>query len=119
MPRGLSIHVGLNGVDPNHYEGGDGVLAGSEHDARDLRTVADALHFESTLLLTRQASHAAVSHALAAAARTLGRGDILLLTYAGHGGERPDPAAEALDASSPTRALSHPPLVAAELYAPA
>jgi len=42
MALGLSIHIGLNRVDPRHYQGWDGALDGCEHDARDMQAVRHA-----------------------------------------------------------------------------
>lgn len=41
MPKGISCHVGLNRVDPNHYNGWSGPLAACEYDAEDLKIIAD------------------------------------------------------------------------------
>ena len=35
--KGVSIHFGLNRVDPDHYQGWDGALQGCVNDARALR----------------------------------------------------------------------------------
>ena len=35
MAKGISLNIGLNSVDPNHYGGWDGQLAGCENDAND------------------------------------------------------------------------------------
>ncbi|MDP9071378.1 MAG: caspase family protein, partial [Actinomycetota bacterium] len=35
--RGMSLHIGLNRVDPDGYNGWSGDLAGCENDARDMR----------------------------------------------------------------------------------
>ena len=43
MPaKGLSLHLGLNGVDPAHYGGWDGALSACEFDAKDMNTLAKA-----------------------------------------------------------------------------
>jgi hypothetical protein len=91
MPaRGLSLHIGLNSVDPTHYGGWDGALEACEFDARDLRDIAVAQKFQPTTLLTRQATAAAVTGAIRSAAGALKAGDLFLLTYSGHGGQVPD-----------------------------
>ena len=90
MPRGLAIHIGLNAVDAAHYQGWDGELDAAEHDARDMRAIADALGYETTLLLTRQASGEAVCKAIDAVAHALAAGDAMLLSFAGYGGRLPN-----------------------------
>jgi hypothetical protein len=36
MAQGISVHVGLNKVDPKQYEGWDGQLNACEADAKDM-----------------------------------------------------------------------------------
>jgi hypothetical protein len=92
MPtKGHSLHLGLNLVDPAHYGGWDGELTACEFDAKDMRALAQERGFaQSTLLLTPQATAAAVIAAISAAAAALNPGDLFLLTYSGHGGQVPD-----------------------------
>ncbi|NWG26262.1 MAG: caspase family protein [Pseudorhodoplanes sp.] len=90
MPRGLSLHIGLNELDPNHYAGWRGKLNACEADARDMQDIAQACGYEHHILLTPQATRAALTSFLANAAASLRAGDILLLTYSGHGGQLPD-----------------------------
>ena len=58
--RGLSLHIGLNFVDPKHYEGWDGELAACEFDAKDMRAIAAGQGLTPTTLLTRKATRARV-----------------------------------------------------------
>jgi hypothetical protein len=90
MPLGLSLHIGLNQVDPDRYDGWDGTLLACENDARDMAALARSRGFEPTLLLTPDGTADRVTAALDAAAARLGPGDILLFTYSGHGGRLPD-----------------------------
>src|SRR5919109_1871368 len=94
MARGLSIHIGLNGVDPNAYGGWDGQLAGCLNDARAMQSIAQSVGYQPQIILDQQATAAAVTSAIKAAAGMLQSGDILLLTYSGHGGQVPDPTGE-------------------------
>ena len=50
MAQGLSIHVGLNSVDPNHYNGWSGKLQACEADAKDMARIAGERDFESTTI---------------------------------------------------------------------
>jgi hypothetical protein len=91
MPAGISLHIGLNRVDPDQYEGWDGQLTACEADAKDMAALAKKQGFKSsTLLLTKAATADAVANAILAAARTLKSGDLYFLTYSGHGGQVDD-----------------------------
>ena len=88
MSQGISVHIGLNRVDPAQYEGWDGQLAACEADAKDMRDLAKKQKFKSsTLLLTKAATAQAVTDAILGAAKTLKAGDLFLLSYSGHGGQ--------------------------------
>jgi hypothetical protein len=91
MAKGLSVHIGLNRVDPAHYHGWDGALRACEFDARDMAELAEQTGFDGReLLLTKEATADRVIDAIAAAAEELGEDDIFFLTYSGHGGQVPD-----------------------------
>lgn len=90
MPAGVSLHIGLNRVDPAHYAGWDGRLCACEYDAQDMEAVARSRGFTTEILLTRSATARRVTGRIRGAARMLRRGDIFLLTYSGHGGQVPD-----------------------------
>ena len=91
MPKGISIHLGLNSVDPKGYGGWDGQLRACEADAQDMAKIAkDRGYAGTTLLLTKNATAAAFAKAMADAAEKLVAGDILFLSYSGHGGQVPD-----------------------------
>lgn len=90
MANGRSLHIGLNGVDASQYEGWDGTLNACEADARDMKAIADAKGFKSTVILTKAATSKNVIAAIADAAAALHTGDFFLLSYSGHGGQVPD-----------------------------
>ncbi|MER5929169.1 caspase family protein [Streptomyces sp. NPDC002054] len=87
MPVGLSLHVGLNQVDPAQYDGWDGKLVACENDARDMAEAARSNGFESTVILTDDGTVENITAALREAAGRLRTGDMLLFTYSGHGGQ--------------------------------
>jgi hypothetical protein len=89
-PTGVSLHIGLNSVDPTHYQGWDGTLAACEFDANDMRSIAESRGFRSTVVLTKEATSDRVIEEIGLAAASLRPGDIFLLTYSGHGGQVPD-----------------------------
>lgn len=88
--RGLSLHVGLNTIDPGHY-GTDGALVACESDADDMESVALEAGF-SVLdkLKSQQGTRANVIERIEQAAKELKAGDIFMFTYAGHGSQMPD-----------------------------
>ncbi|GHJ33053.1 hypothetical protein TPA0910_74860 [Streptomyces hygroscopicus subsp. sporocinereus] len=91
MATGLSVHIGLNQVDPAAYDGWSGELGAGEQDAVDMARLADAARFDVTdPLLSAAATAETVTATLEAAAARLAEGDILFLSYAGHGGQVPD-----------------------------
>jgi metacaspase-1 len=118
MSRGLSLHIGLNTVDPAHYDGWDGRLYACEYDANDMEALANERGFETTKLLTTEATSDAVVSAIDAAAGELESGDLLFVTYSGHGGQVPDRnREEEPDRSDETWLLYDRELVDDELYA--
>lgn len=90
MKKGISLHLGLNYVDPKHYDGWDGELAACEADANDMTALARARGFKPQKLLRKQVTAKAVKAAITKAAKSLKKGDIFFLTYSGHGGQVPD-----------------------------
>lgn len=117
MPQGISIHMGLNEVDPDHYGGWSGKLKACEADAGDMERIATARDFETTTILTSDATADAVTSAISDAAGRLEEGDILFLTYSGHGGQVPDTNNdEAQDQLDETWVLFDRQLVDDELY---
>jgi hypothetical protein len=94
MAKGISVNIGLNSVDPAHYNGWDGKLRACENDARDMQAIATKKGFDTKLLLTKDATSANVLQALGDAASQLQTGDIFFLTYSGHGGQVPDTNAD-------------------------
>src|SRR6266498_1783114 len=89
--KGISIHIGLNCVDPTQYEGWNGELTACEFDAKDMLGIAKARGFtDRKILPSGAATSAAVKAGITNAAKQLGSGDILWVTYSGHGGQVPD-----------------------------
>src|SRR5207249_8670598 len=97
MANGLSIHIGLNRVDPDAYDGWDGQLSGCINDATAMQRIADIQGFVSQMITDDEATHANVIQAISESAKGLKSGDMLLLTYSGHGGQVPDAGADPED----------------------
>jgi hypothetical protein len=118
MARGISLHLGLNKVDPAHYDGWDGALTACEFDADSMQSIASSRGFETNKLLTTDATSATVTGAIERAAEALDAGDFFFITYSGHGGQVPDRNdEEEEDRSDETWLLYDRQLVDDELYA--
>lgn len=116
MATGIALHLGLNLVDPEHYQGWSGPLNACEADARDMADIAGKKGFSTTLLLTKQATREQVKQQLSNAAHALSPGDIFLLSYSGHGGQLPDKNNDEPDHQDETWCLYDGQLVDDELY---
>lgn len=115
-PAALSVHIGLNTVDPKHYEGWSGELVACEFDAKDMTALAKSAGMKPTTLLTKQATRQRVLGAIRAAASALRRGDLFFLTYSGHGGQIDDVSGEEDDKLDETWCLFDGELIDDELY---
>ena len=49
MPRGYSLHIGLNHVDPDAYDGWDGRLFGCINDANAMKEICSQCHVRSRI----------------------------------------------------------------------
>jgi hypothetical protein len=103
--NGVSIHIGLNHVNPANYGGWDGALGGCIPDAKDMQAIAKAQGLTSKLLIDSEATSTAVIEALKDASTKLKSGDYLLITYSGHGGQVPDNTGEESDYKDETWVL--------------
>jgi hypothetical protein len=115
-PKALSIHLGLNAVSPAHYEGWGGPLTACEFDAHDMAAIAKAAGMKPTVLLTKKATRARALAAVRSACKTLASGDLLFLTYSGHGGQIPDVTGEEDDKLDETWCLYDGQLIDDEMY---
>ena len=90
MAKGISLHVGLNRVDPKAYDGWDGKLECCHSDAKDMQALAKRNKFETELLLDKEATVENIHKRFSLAAQKLRPNDIFLFTYSGHGTQVPD-----------------------------
>ena len=102
MAIGLSIHIGVNSVDAEHY-GSRHSLPFCVNDALAMQRIAEHNHFESCILLNEEATSHKLFYALSEAAYRLREDDIFLVSFSGHGsffqdlnGDEPDGNDEAL-----------------------
>ena len=56
LAKAMSLHVGLNAVNPKHYEGWSGELVACEFDAQDMAAIAHAAGMKPIRLLTKKAT---------------------------------------------------------------
>jgi hypothetical protein len=118
MAHGYAVCIGLNSVDPKHYQGWSGDLLACEADATDMADLAKAQKFDHvTLLLTADATRKKARAAIESAAKSAHEGDIVLLTYSGHGGQLPDRNGDEPDGRDETWCLYDGEHVDDELYA--
>jgi hypothetical protein len=116
VPRALSLHIGLNAVNPLHYSGWSGELHACEFDAREMKAIAKSRGMKPTVLLTKAATRAGTLKALRDAAGKLVSGDFFFLTYSGHGGQMPDVTGEEADRKDETWCLYDGELIDDELH---
>src|SRR6266478_1991135 len=117
MAQGISVHIGLNRVDPDQYEGWDGQLTACEADAKDMAALAKKQGFKSSsLLLTKAATAKAVADAILGASKSLQSGDLFFLTYAGHGGQVKDTNSDEKDRMDETWVCYDRQFIDDELY---
>jgi hypothetical protein len=122
MAKGISLHIGLNQVDPNHYHDQygnpwNGQLAACEFDAQDMQAIAQSQGFETHMLLTTQATSDNVINTIMQSTQALQSGDIFFMTYSGHGGQVPDKNGDEPDAMDETWCLYDRQVIDDELFA--
>jgi len=92
-PRGLSIHVGVDYLDPGHY--GDAFsLDSCVNDARKMQELATAIGYDTMLLENEAATVASFTGFMRSAINDLCDGDSLLVTFSGHGAQIPNLSAD-------------------------
>ena len=114
--KAMSIHIGLNAVSGSAYGGWTGPLAACEFDANDMAAIAKARGMKPTVLLTKKATRASALAAMRRAAKALRSGDLLFLTYSGHGGQVPDINGDEADKRDETWCLYDGQVIDDELY---
>lgn len=90
MSKGVSLHIGLNGVDAAKYNGWAGTLSGCINDANAMAKICSSRGFTSQKLLNEAATGDALLAAIGQASFGLDPGDTFVISYSGHGGQVPD-----------------------------
>lgn len=80
-----SIHIGLNALDARAYRGNEGRLRSCERDASAMEALCRAQGLAPCTILTAEATRERVLGELAQAAAASTLGDLVVITYAGHG----------------------------------
>ncbi|MFD0360109.1 caspase family protein [Nocardia sp. GCM10030253] len=114
---GHSLHIGLNRVDPDAYGGWDGRLFGCVNDANSMAAIAAAEGFATTRkLLDDEATSYAIIGEIGQLAYNAQPGDLVLITYSGHGGQTWDADGEEEDSQDETWVAFDRQIVDDELY---
>lgn len=91
MPKGISLHIGLNRLDFEKYGSWDGRAHASLNNAWQLAKVARYQGFEDVrLLLNEEATKSNVTNSIEHAAECLEKGDLYFLNFSGHGAQEED-----------------------------
>ncbi|MFD2567758.1 caspase family protein [Pseudotenacibaculum haliotis] len=114
--KGYSLHIGLNYIDPMHYGGWDGKLNACEYDAHDMESIAKSLGYSTKTLIREEATRKNVIEKIENYSKLLKSGDILYISYSGHGGQTPDLDNDEMDAQDETWCLYDGQLIDDELH---
>lgn len=117
MAKGIALCIGLNSVDPTHYQGWSGPLNACEADAADMQAIARSRGFQTRQLLTSEATRTSVANEILSCANVLTAGDIFMISYSGHGGQLPDLNGDEPDGLDETWCLFDAQITDDELYA--
>jgi subtilisin family serine protease len=93
----LSLHIGINKVDPAYYQGIVPPLFGCLKDMANMRDMAQKLGYKTISLENAQATRTAILQQIESLGKLLGPGGTLLITYAGHGAPIPDSDNDEID----------------------
>jgi hypothetical protein len=115
--NGLSLHIGLNSVDPRHYGGFDTAMAACEQDAAALAALAQRAGFTATSIVGNKATRANVLKAVRKITSQLAGGDLFFCSFSGCGSQVPDYEGGERDTTDPTWCLYDCQLFADEIIA--
>ena len=90
MTKGIALAVGVNSIEPKHYDDWSGELDGCRADAGDISDILTTEGFKVTKLLTNNATRDRTIREIQGVTKTLESDDIFVLYYAGNGGVLPD-----------------------------
>ena len=117
MAKGISIHIGMEYIDSAHY-GNDGALRTCGKDCLDMKELAESQNFESSkVFLNEDGTREAVTQAIVDASEALEAGDMLFISYSGHGASVPDETGDEEDGKDESWCLFDGFLLDDELHA--
>lgn len=96
-PRGYSLHIGINNVSPDYYGNYVPPLSGCINDMTRMKELASSLNYETSSLKDEEATRENILKCIAEFGSKAGPGDIVLITYAGHGAPVPDENNDEID----------------------
>jgi metacaspase-1 len=114
---GYALTVGLNSVNPHHYQGWSGELNACEADAKDMASLLESRGFQVNTLLTKAATRDGVLNAVKKVAGAAKAGDLFVFTNSSHGGQLPDQNEDEDDGYDETICMYDGEIVDDELYA--
>lgn len=86
--KGISLHIGIN--DYSSFGGQINSLSGCVNDCQDMKSIAKRLGYQTQVLVDQDATKENIMDGIARMAGEVESGDIVLITYAGHGSQIPD-----------------------------
>ena len=115
-PKALSLHVGVDSVDPKHYAGWKGELNCAEQDAVDMAAIAKGMGIKAKVLHTKAATRVSVLKGIEEASKQLKAGDFFLLTFSGFGSQVLDVSGDELDIMDETWCVHDAQLIDDEIH---
>ena len=115
MAKGISIHIGLDFVDEQHY-GATHTLPFCTNDAKAMEAIASQIGYESYVLLNENATSHRFFYFLSEASASLEMDDILFISFSGHGSLVKDINGDEEDGSDETLVFFDRMVVDDELY---
>ena len=116
-PRGIGLTIGINELNRDEYKGDFSDLRCAEFDAMDMAELLRASNFASVQsLLGSKATRQAVQDGIGQLAAEALPGDLVVLTYAGHGSQLPDYSGDEDDGADETWCLYDDQLVDDEIF---
>lgn len=117
MAKAHALLIGLNAVNPDHYNGWEGLLRVAEADVKSMRELAFEAGFGSINTLTgSDATRENVLDKLQHLSEDAQSGDLVLVFYSGHGGQVGDENEDELDFYDETWCLYNGQLLDDELW---
>jgi len=109
--KGYSLHIGVNSLDPDDYGIFYEELNNCELDAKDMESICFSLGYKTKLFLGNLATKQNIENSITDLASIMKSGDILCVTFSGHGRQYPDFNNDELDGYDEAWCLYDKPLL--------